>query len=185
MSHRVCPWWLGYLLASPLRRWMQNPEQILQPYVHSGMTVFEPGPGMGFFTIPLARMVGPTGKVICVELQPKMIHSLQRRVIKKGLADRVEIRNCEADSMNIAALPGKADFTLAFAVVHEFPDSARFFREVSAVTKPGGKLLLAEPSGHVSEAQFAAELEQASAAGFQLEERPRIPRSQAALLFRR
>ena len=55
MAHRVCPWWLGYLLASPLRRLMANPRKLLAPYVHEGMTVLEPGPGMGFFTLELAR----------------------------------------------------------------------------------------------------------------------------------
>ena len=56
MAERVCPWWLGYLLASPVRRWMaENPESLLAPYVREGMTVLEPGPGMGFFTLPLAR----------------------------------------------------------------------------------------------------------------------------------
>ena len=44
---------MDYLLASPLRKWLgQDPEKILRPYVHEGMTVLEPGPGMGFFTMP-------------------------------------------------------------------------------------------------------------------------------------
>jgi hypothetical protein len=51
MAHRVCPWWLGYLLVNPLRRLVQNPVALLQPYVAEGMTVLEPGPGMGFFTL--------------------------------------------------------------------------------------------------------------------------------------
>jgi len=44
MAHRVCPWWIGYLLASPLRRWLgQDPAKILSPYVREGMTILEPG----------------------------------------------------------------------------------------------------------------------------------------------
>ena len=54
MSKRVCPWWLGYILVSPLRRLLLNPRELLAPYVKAGMTVLEPGPGMGFFTIELA-----------------------------------------------------------------------------------------------------------------------------------
>lgn len=54
---------MGYLLASRLRRWMEgDPTQILSPYVREGMTVLEPGPGMGFFTIPMARLVGERGE---------------------------------------------------------------------------------------------------------------------------
>jgi hypothetical protein len=47
MPHSVCPWWLGYLLASPLRRLQYEPANILAPYVREGMTVLEYGPGMG------------------------------------------------------------------------------------------------------------------------------------------
>ena len=53
MSHRVCPWWMGYLLMCPLRRLGQNPDRMLAPFVATGMTVMEVGPGMGFFTLPL------------------------------------------------------------------------------------------------------------------------------------
>jgi predicted methyltransferase len=71
MTHRVCPWWLGYFLVSPIRRWMQDdPEKLLRAYVRPGMHVFEPGLGMGFFTMPLARLVGDSGQVVAVELQP-------------------------------------------------------------------------------------------------------------------
>jgi hypothetical protein len=44
MSHGVCPWWLGYLLASPVRRLLQDPTRIVAPHVREGMTVLEPGP---------------------------------------------------------------------------------------------------------------------------------------------
>jgi ubiquinone/menaquinone biosynthesis C-methylase UbiE len=73
MGHRICPWWLGYILASPLRRLLQDPAALLKPYVREGMTVLEPGPGMGFFTVELARHVGPSGRVIAVDVQPRMI----------------------------------------------------------------------------------------------------------------
>jgi hypothetical protein len=55
MSARVCPWWLGWLLASPIRKLRHDPARILAPHVREGMTVLEPGPGMGFFTLELAR----------------------------------------------------------------------------------------------------------------------------------
>ena len=43
---------------------MQDPAAIVAPYVHAGMTVLEPGPGMGFFTLELAHLVRPAGRVI-------------------------------------------------------------------------------------------------------------------------
>lgn len=182
MAHRVCPWWLGYVLASPLRRLLQDPAAILKPYVRAGMTVLEPGPGMGFFTLELARQVGPGGRVITVDVQPRMIAGLKRRIAKAGLAGRVDARLAQEGSMGLSDLAGKVDFTLAMAVVHEMPSASRPFAEAAAAMKAGGTLLLAEPSGHVKEDLFAAELQAAAEAGFTVIERPTIRRSHAALL---
>ena len=79
-EHRVCPSWAGYLLASPVRKLLQNPTRILEPYVRAGMNVLEPGPGMGFFTLELARLVGPEGRVVAVDVQPAMIAGLPPHV---------------------------------------------------------------------------------------------------------
>ena len=177
----VCPWWLGYFLISPIRRWMQDPA-LVSPYVREGMTVLEPGPGMGFFTLELARRVGPKGRVIAVDVQPRMISALKRRLAKAGLAERVDVRLAGEDSMGLSDLAGQVDFTLAMAVVHEMPSASRLFSEAAAAMKPGATLLLAEPSGHVKEEMFADELKAASEAGFAVVERPKISRSQAALL---
>ena len=182
MGHRVCPWWLGYLLASPLRRLMQDAAEIVSPYVREGMTVLEPGPGMGFFTLELARLVGPGGRVIAVDIQPRMIAGLKRRLAKAGLAERVDTRVAAQDSMGLSDLAGKVDFTLAMAVVHEMPSAERLFTEAAAALKPGGTLLLAEPSGHVKPELFATQLRAAALSGFTVAERPTIRRSQAALL---
>ncbi len=184
MTHRVCPWWLGYWLISPLRKYRQNPHEILAPYVHEGMTVLEPGPGMGHFTLELARLVGPSGRVVAVDIQPKMIDRLKHRAAKAGVLGRIDARVAPAESMGIADLQGAADFTLAFAVVHEFPDAGRFFAEVATASKPGGSVLVAEPRGHVKEAAFDSELQAAAAAGLRVANRPSIRRSHAALLKR-
>lgn len=182
MTHRVCPWWLGYWLICPLRRRGQNPREILAPHVHEGVTVLEPGSGMGFFTLDLARLVGTSGRVVAVDIQPKMLDRMRRRAAQAGLLGRVDVRLASSDSMGITDLRGSIDFTLAFAVVHEFPDTASFFLEVAAASKPGASLLLAEPSGHVRASEFDSELEAASQAGFHLADRPIIRSSQAALL---
>ena len=169
------------LVAQPFR---YKPAKILAPHVRQGMTVLEPGPGMGFFTLDLARMVGASGRVIAVEVQSKMLDKLKRRATGAGLLERLDLRLASCDSMGIADLAGTVDFTLAFAVVHEFPDAARFFAEVAAASKPGASFLLTEPTGHVKTAEFDAELQAASEAGFRLADRPTIRRSQAALLKR-
>jgi ubiquinone/menaquinone biosynthesis C-methylase UbiE len=178
----VCPWWLGYLLLGPIRRLRHDPSAILAPYLHKGMTVLEPGPGMGFFTLELARRVGRTGRVIAVDVQPKMIERLKRRAANANLADRVDARVTRADSMQLEGLDSRIDFVLAFAVVHEMPDAAVFFTEAAATMKPEARMLLAEPSGQVSEAEFNIELEIARPAGFELVAQPQIRRTRTALL---
>jgi hypothetical protein len=53
--------------------------------------------------------------------------------------------------MQLSGLGNSVDFVLAFAMVHEMPDAASFFREAAETMRPGARMLLAEPSGHVSE----------------------------------
>lgn len=182
MAHRVCPPWLGYFLVCPMRRWWQDPRKIIGPYVREGQTVLEPGPGMGFFTLDLAQRVGPSGRVIVVDIQPKMLERLRKRAAKAGVGSRMDVRLAKEESMGIRGLGRIVDFTLAFAVVHEFPDQAQFFREVAEVSKPGATLLLAEPRGHVKEAAFALELQGATEVGFELAGRLEISGSHAAEL---
>jgi ubiquinone/menaquinone biosynthesis C-methylase UbiE len=182
MAHRVCPWWLGYVLISPLRRLWQDPRKILAPFVREGMTVLEPGPGMGFFTLELARLVGPSGRVVALDLQPKMLERLKRRLAKAGLLERVNVRLVQRDSMELADLTSSVDFALAFAMVHEMPSASSFFTEVFRSLKPGAFVLLAEPAGHVKNALFEAELEAASQAGLVVADRPHIRHSHTALL---
>lgn len=182
MGHSVCPWLVGYLLACPLRRWLHDPASLLRPHVREGMTVLEPGPGMGYFTIELARLVGPSGRVIAVDIQPKMIAALKRRAAKAGLAERLDARVATPDSLCLADLSGRVDFTLAFAMVHEMPSSASFFAEAAMASRPGATMLLAEPAGHVGDNAFTQELNDAAGAGFSVVDRLTIRRSHAALL---
>ena len=146
------------------------------------MTVLEPGPGMGFFTLELARRVGRTGRVIAVDVQPKMIERLKRRAARANLGERIDARVTSADSMQLDGLDGRVHFILAFAVLHEMPDAAVFFAEAAATMKLDAHMLLAEPVGQVSEAEFDNELQMAKRAGLKVEARPPIRRTRTALL---
>jgi len=181
-KHHVCPFWVGYLLANPLRALIQKPRKILAPHVASGMTVVDIGPGMGFFSLPLARLVGPSGRVISVDLQEKMLRVLMRRARRAGLADRIETRVCGAESLGVADLAGQIDFVLAFAVVHEVGDTSRLFSEIRGVLKPGGRVLFAEPKSHVSERGFEESVSAARRSGLGKVDSLKIARSYAALL---
>jgi SAM-dependent methyltransferase len=145
------------------------------------MIVLEPGPGMGFFTLELARLVGPRGRVIAVDVQARMLAGLKRRAAKAGLLSRIDARLAAPDSLGIADL-SQVDFVLAFAVVHELAAPESFFVEAARALKPGGMLLLAEPTGHVKAASFEQEMQVAARAGLPATAHPCIRRCHAALL---
>jgi ubiquinone/menaquinone biosynthesis C-methylase UbiE len=137
---------------------------------------------MGYFSLPLARLVGSKGKVVCVDLQEKMLKTLIKRARKAGLADRIETRVCPEDSLCLDNLKETIDFALAFAVVHEVPDAEAFFSETFQCIKPGGSLLLAEPKGHVTKPKFEETISLAEGKGFGQSGRPKIRSSHAVLL---
>jgi ubiquinone/menaquinone biosynthesis C-methylase UbiE len=180
-SHDVCPATHAGILTMPLRRLINDPGRILRGLLREGDTAVDFGCGPGFFTLPMARMVGPRGRVIAIDLQAEMLDRLRARLARAGLTDRVTARQCTADTVGEIE---PSDFALAFYMVHEVPDGARFLREAAAALKPGGRMLLVEPSGHVSEQAFTATVELARAAGLAAVGRPRILMSRAALLAR-
>jgi ubiquinone/menaquinone biosynthesis C-methylase UbiE len=184
MADHVCPWWMGYFLLGPFRKISENPRKILSPFVEKGMKILEPGCGMGFFTIEAARLAGPQGRVYAIDLQPKMINALKRRVRRAGVSDVVEARLCPADTLGVGDLAGSIDLALALHLVHEVPDPAVFFREVHQALRPGGRCLIVEPSPRVSGEAFEATLEAARGAGFAAEPGPEVGKSRSAVIER-
>jgi ubiquinone/menaquinone biosynthesis C-methylase UbiE len=184
MAHRICPWWLGYLLASPIRRLWHDPHSIVEPFVTAGSLVLEPGCGMGFFTLEMARLAGPAGRIVAVDVQEKMIAGLQRRARRAGVIDRIETRLAGPGGLGVDDLSGKVDFALAFAVIHEFPDVPHFFSEAFRALRTGGRILVAEPKGHVQPDEFRGMMQCATRAGFLVQDGPDISRSRTALLVR-
>lgn len=178
----VCPWWaVPFTIDPPFRRFLHDPQKIVGPYLTTGMTVIDVGCGVGYFSIPIAKMVGSNGKVIAVDLQFQMLEMLKRRAEKAGVADYIELIKCEKDRLGINV---EADFALVFAMLHEVSDQARLLAEIYHCLKEGGKLLLAEPPIHVTAKKFEKEVAVAEEVGFKVVERPRLRWSHAALLKR-
>jgi hypothetical protein len=111
-----------------------------------------------------------------------MIRGLERRAAKAGLAGRIEARLAAPESLGIGDLAEKAGFALAFAVAHEMPDLAVFFRELREALAPAGRILLAEPSMHVSRREFARTVEVAEEAGLRQAGAVSIMASRSVLL---
>ena len=182
MANRTCPIWVGYLLASPLRKLLENPEKILKPHINEGMKVLDIGSAMGFFSLPLAKIVSPKGKVVCVDIQQKMLDALIKRAKKAEVAQVIETRLATENSLNIEGLKDTIDIALAYHVVHEVDSAKSFFIQTFNALKSKGKLLFSEPSGHVSKKAFNKSLSLAEKAGFKINRTPGTRRSRSALL---
>lgn len=176
---RVCPVALAGGLDSRVRRWFHNPRRLLAPYVREGMTALDFGCGPGFFTLELARLVGPSGRVIAVDLQGAMLARVRSKIEGTPLEARVVLHQCLPNGTGLS-LP--LDFVLAFYMVHELPDQAAFFAEIRKLLVSRGKLFIVEPPLHVSRAAFETTLRTAQQAGFIVATRPNVHFSKAALL---
>ncbi len=69
----TCPWWFLFTFDNPFRKIYQDPFTILTPYLKNGDTAVDLGCGMGYFSIPMAELVGDRGKVVAVDLQERML----------------------------------------------------------------------------------------------------------------
>lgn len=177
----VCPASLSGILSTSLRRLVHKPEKILEPFVKPGMTVMDLGCGPGFFSIPMAELVGEDGCVIAVDLQQIMLDKMMRAAERQGVSSRIRPHLCASNAIGVT---DKVDFALAFYMVHEVPDAGEFLKEIAEILKPGGRLLFVEPKLHVSLAAFTRTVEMASDLGFSLAGEPKIAGSRSALLER-
>jgi ubiquinone/menaquinone biosynthesis C-methylase UbiE len=174
----VCPWWCCFTFDNPLRRLFHNPARIVSPYIRQGNTVIDIGPGMGYFTPAMCGLVGKKGRVIAVDIQQRMLDALARRVARQGLSNRLKVHLAGPTQFGVS---DKADFILAFWMVHEVPDKQGFFRQVAHLLKPGGRFLLVEPRIHVSKKGFSDTIHLARTAGLKFREEPGISLSRTAL----
>jgi ubiquinone/menaquinone biosynthesis C-methylase UbiE len=180
-SKHVCPWWLCFTFDNFLRPLFHDPVRMLEGYIREGDTVLDVGPGMGYFTIPMAKMVGETGKVIAADVQQRMLTFLESRAKKAGLTQQIETQLVSQEFLGIHV---PVDFALAFWMVHEVPDQGRFLEELISLLKPGGLFLMVEPAIHVSKEKYQETERRAQAAGFVLQERPKISMSRSTLFVR-
>jgi ubiquinone/menaquinone biosynthesis C-methylase UbiE len=160
---RVCPHQAAFLLDNWIRRLLQPPRKILRPFIATGDTAIDLGCGPGFFTLPMARLVGSKGRVLAVDRQSRMLARVSRKAKRQGLADRIVCHQCPPDRIGLSL---KADFILAWYMMHETPDPARLLWELRTLLQDGGRLLVVEPKMHVSQAKFAALAEDARTAGW-------------------
>ncbi|HUI92426.1 MAG TPA: class I SAM-dependent methyltransferase [Chitinivibrionales bacterium] len=178
-KNRVCPVELAGGLDNTIRRWLQNPKKIVGPYVHEGMTVIDIGCGPGFFTVPMAAMVGPSGRVYACDLQDGMLDRLKAKIRGSELEGRITPHKTGADTIGVKE---RADFILVFYMLHEVLDKGGFFREIKSLLKENGKALIVEPNFHVSRDEFKESMVKAGKAGFNIMEGPKVFMSRSGVL---
>jgi 2-polyprenyl-3-methyl-5-hydroxy-6-metoxy-1,4-benzoquinol methylase len=138
---------------------------MLGPILRSGMRVLDFGAAMGIYSLPAARMVGESGHLTAMDLQPRMLAELRRRAARAGIASRIDTVQCTPEDLGLLPAGPAYDVVLVIHVLHEVPDQAKTLRQLAEVLVPGGLLVLLEPPGHVKEAEFARELADAERAG--------------------
>ena len=182
MAH-VCPWWFVRTFDNRIRQTFHEPEQIFGASVSRGMDVLDVGCGAGFNTEGLARMVGPEGLVVAVDLQPRMLAMTKRRLERAGLLARAEFVQSSAHDLGLGT-QRRFGFATAFWMVHEVPDAKRLFEQLLNVLEHEASLLVSEPKLHVSKHAFEASVQAARRAGFEERSRPNIALSRSVLLVR-
>ncbi len=174
----VCPVWLASTLDNKLRRCFHDPFRILGELIKEGCTAADIGCGPGYFTLPMAKMVGSSGSVLAVDVQKGMLDLLRRNAQKAGLKDRIFFHHCQPESLRIEE---KVDFILAFWMVHEVANINSLFQDIASMLKPDGLFLMAEPKIHLSRKKFRMEVEAAVTAGMKAKEEIDVRLSRAVL----
>lgn len=130
------------LLEGPDRDAWQQPERIMDALgIADGSIVADLGAGGGWFTVRLARRVGPNGLVYAEDIQPQMIESIQRRIEREGLKNVRTVLGV-ADDPRLPA--GRLDAALMVSVYNEVEDPVALLRAVARALTPRGRLGVVE-----------------------------------------
>jgi ubiquinone/menaquinone biosynthesis C-methylase UbiE len=126
------------LLEAPDRDIWQHPDQVMDELaIAEASAVADIGAGSGWFTIRLARRVGPNGTVYAEDVQSEMLAAISRRVTAEGLLNVKTVLGQESDPR----LPAKAlDAVLMVDAYPEIEDRVTFLRNLAKALKPQGRL---------------------------------------------
>lgn len=137
MSHRGAPW----LDRAERDREEHTTRAVELLGVTPGMVVADFGAGSGYYTERLAKRVGPTGRVLAVDIQPEMLELLGARMKRLGLTNVELIRN----SVDDPGLPAAAvDLVLMVDVYHELSQPQVVLRRMKAALSPTGRIAILE-----------------------------------------
>lgn len=126
------------LLERPDRDYWQKPSQIMDALgIAERSVVADVGAGSGWFTVRLARRVGPNGIVYAQDIQPQMIQAIERRVKREGLRNVRPILGTTDDQR---LPPAAIDAVLIVDVIHEVEKRVSLLRQVARALRPQGRI---------------------------------------------
>jgi ubiquinone/menaquinone biosynthesis C-methylase UbiE len=175
---------MGYLQTSPVRKLLHDPQKIILPFIEQGMKILEIGPGMGWFSLPIAHAVGPEGKLYAIDIQQRMLDGLHCRAERTGVASRIECRLSDEVSLPIDDLKETVSLTFAFAAVHEILYKDRLFQQIHTAMIPAGTMIMMDPERHCSRNDFEESIATAEACGFTARPGPELARYHSVVLVR-
>jgi SAM-dependent methyltransferase len=178
------------LFEGPDRDQWQKPDLIMDAMnIADGSVVAEVGAGGGWFTIRLARRVGPNGHVYAEDIQPEMIEAIRRRLQRENLTNVTPILGTASDPR----LPSRLDAVLIAIVYQEMEDPVALLRNLTQLIKPQGSIGVVDflpgdgGPGPAAAERAAAEaiIEGAAAADLALDKEETIPPFTFLLVFKR
>lgn len=129
-------------LSRPERIQEENPQEMLdQLKLKDGMVVCDLGSGDGYHTLQMAPKVGPTGKVVAVDIQPQMLQELSRRMAANKIGN---IDTILGDLWDPKLQAESIDLVLMVDVYHEFSHPVQMLSAIRKALKPTGRIALVE-----------------------------------------
>lgn len=143
--HFPAPPFIGALLDSNHRRRLQPPEKVIERSgIKKGMKVLEVGCGSGAYITFVARAIGKKGKVYALDIQPKMLEQLKKKLSR---LENKDIKNIKIIKSGAYKMPFKNNFFDAvymITVLEEIPNKQKALKEIKRVLKPKGILAVTE-----------------------------------------
>jgi ubiquinone/menaquinone biosynthesis C-methylase UbiE len=148
---------------NPIKRLFENPTKSLEPHAKKGQTVIDLACNTGYYTLALAECVGPEGKVYAVDLNEKVIQTVQKKVDGSGYHN-IELHAASAADLSFIK-DRSVDFVLANGLLCSMKDHRwEAVKEIKRVLKPNGKAYLSlgcrPPLGYVHGAEWENILEE-------------------------